>query len=380
MAEGIFVIESDGTLSELTEQPYDSEDRLQALLATYPDLLAGKQMDPVAPRKWLLVTREAPVPDLLGGSGRWSVDHLFLDQEGIPTLVEVKRSSDTRIRREVVGQMLDYAANGVVYWPVALIKEQFEANCRGRGRDAAAELTAFLGPDRDPDAFWVQVGRNLQVRCVRLVFVADEIPEELRRIVEFLNEQMKETEVLAVEIRQFVGGTLRTLVPRVIGRTATAEQVKTPRPSRQWDEGAFLAALREHAGEDAVVGARAVLDWGRRRGVGVWWGRGAQDGSFLLWLLDGDVKHWFVSCWTYGRMEALFQYMKTSGPFVEESLREEFRSRLNRVEGFNIGPDALTQRPRLELAKLKDPARQEALFSALDWELAEVRKWQARSR
>jgi len=27
-------------------------------------------------------------------------------------------------------------------------------------------------------------------------------------------------------IRQFVGGTLRTLVPRVIGRTATAEQVK----------------------------------------------------------------------------------------------------------------------------------------------------------
>ena len=29
-----------------------------------------------------------------------------------PTLVEVKRSSDTRIRREVVGQMLDYAANG----------------------------------------------------------------------------------------------------------------------------------------------------------------------------------------------------------------------------------------------------------------------------
>jgi hypothetical protein len=33
------------------------------------------------------------------------------DQNAVPTLVEVKRSSDTRIRREVVGQMLDYAAN-----------------------------------------------------------------------------------------------------------------------------------------------------------------------------------------------------------------------------------------------------------------------------
>jgi hypothetical protein len=27
--------------------------------------------------------------------------------------VEVKRSSDTRLRREMVGQMLDYVANGL---------------------------------------------------------------------------------------------------------------------------------------------------------------------------------------------------------------------------------------------------------------------------
>ena len=29
------------------------------------------------------------------------VDHVFLDKDGIPTLVEVKRSGDTRIRRQV---------------------------------------------------------------------------------------------------------------------------------------------------------------------------------------------------------------------------------------------------------------------------------------
>jgi hypothetical protein len=62
------------------------------------------------PRRFLLVRREAPVPDRENGGIRWSIDHLFLDQDAIPTLVEVKRSSDTRIRREVVGQMLDYAA------------------------------------------------------------------------------------------------------------------------------------------------------------------------------------------------------------------------------------------------------------------------------
>ena len=84
-------------------------------------MLSGYQINPGAPRRWLLVKREAGLPSEIEGINRWSVDHLFLDQEGIPTLVEVKRSSDSRIRREVVGQMLDYAANAVVYWPIEQI-------------------------------------------------------------------------------------------------------------------------------------------------------------------------------------------------------------------------------------------------------------------
>jgi hypothetical protein len=71
------------------------------------------------------VGREAALPDADDATGRWSVDHLFLDQDAVPTLVEVKRSSDTRIRREVVGQMLDYAANRVVYWPLDQLREFF---------------------------------------------------------------------------------------------------------------------------------------------------------------------------------------------------------------------------------------------------------------
>jgi hypothetical protein len=147
------------------------------------------------------------------------VDHLFLDQDAIPTLVEVKRSSDTRIRREVVGQMLDYAANGVVYWPVEVIRARFEKTCQERQCDPATELARFLGEGVEPEQFWLQVKTNLQAGRIRMVFVADEIPDELRRIVEFLNSQMDPAEVLAVEIRQFVGEKLKTLVPRVIGQT-----------------------------------------------------------------------------------------------------------------------------------------------------------------
>ncbi len=113
-------------LTQLVAMPYEAEKDLQELLAEHSQLLAGAQMNRADPRRFLLVRREAPVADHDGGGGRWSLDHLFLDQDAVPTLVEVKRSSDTRLRREVVGQMLDYAANGPRYWVPDELRTTFE--------------------------------------------------------------------------------------------------------------------------------------------------------------------------------------------------------------------------------------------------------------
>jgi hypothetical protein len=63
------------------------------------------------------------VPDPSGLGDRWSLDHLYLDQDGIPTFVECKRATDTRIRREVVAQMLDYAANGLKHWSMDQLRQ-----------------------------------------------------------------------------------------------------------------------------------------------------------------------------------------------------------------------------------------------------------------
>ena len=203
------------------------------------------------------------MPDAEDGAGRWSLDHLFLDQDAVPTLVEVKRSSDTRIRREVVGQLIDYAANAVVYWPVETLRAAFESRLEREGRDADAELAAVLGPDADADAYWDQAAANLKAGRIRLVFVADEIPRELRRVVEFLNEQMA-AEVIAIEVKQYVGPDgLRTLVPRVIGQTAAAETRKGPREKRQWDEASFLAELEAKRGPDEARVARELIEWAR---------------------------------------------------------------------------------------------------------------------
>jgi len=209
------------------EQPFELEDDLQELLAKHPRLLGNA-------RRWLLVTREKGVADAPDGADRWSLDHLFVDEDAVPTLVEVKRGSNTQIRREVVGQMLDYAANGSRFWTQDEIREAFEREHEGSSEPADAVLQKFLGEDSTSDEFWSKVATNLDARRMRLVFVADAIPPELVRIVEFLNAHMREyIEVLAVEIKQFKGDNqTKTLVSRVIGEAAALPGKNLPLRTR----------------------------------------------------------------------------------------------------------------------------------------------------
>lgn len=227
----------------------------------------------------------------------------------MPTIVEVKRSTDTRIRREVVGQMLDYAANAVVYWPVEAIRAEFEANPENPNR----AVTDFLGDaGTDEEEFWQKAKTNLQAGKIRLVFVADEIPAELRRIVEFLNQQMDPAEVLAVEIKQYVGGALRTMVPRVVGQTATAQQKKNPvaRTVGQWDEAAFFQELEAQV-PAAVVPARAIFEWSTANASRILWGKGKQYGTFYPTLTCKEVELKPMQVWTDGSLSMQFKTSRT---------------------------------------------------------------------
>lgn len=273
-------------LVELVEQPYEAEDVLQRLLADYPNLLAGAE-DTEPRKRWLLVQREVGIAGDQEGADRWSLDHLFLDEEGVPTLVEVKRSSDTRLRREVVGQLLDYAANASAFWGVEKIRAAFERRHRD-STEAAAALAELLGEEDDPERYWDSVAVNLRAGKLRLIFVADVIPSELRRIVEFMNEQMDRTEVLALEVRQYVerGGARVTLVPRLIGETEAARQMKRKsvrRASNRWTEEDVLAAIQANWPSDVARRITELYEFMRDDGARPSFGTGAKP-SVMMWL------------------------------------------------------------------------------------------------
>ena len=249
MVSGLFLMPPGGGLVGLEQSDYETEDVLQRLIAQYPELIPGDQVRPNAPRRWALVVREAALAPDADSAGRWSVDHLLLDQDGVPTLVEVKRSSDTRIRREVVGQLLEYAANAGNYWSVGRLRDAFVA--RHDSEEAAVDALEDLLQDVsiDVEAYWAQVAENIARGRLRLIFLADQIPSELARIIEFMNASMQEVEVLGVEVRRYQGGDGHTiLVPRVIGQTQAAVDRRPASRDRVWDRDSFLETLTAQKG------------------------------------------------------------------------------------------------------------------------------------
>lgn len=324
-SRSIFLIDAACRLTERPEQPYDTEALLQRLLADYPGVFTGDapgQARGAAPR-WRLVTREADVPSDADGAARWSVDHVFLDQDAVPTLVEVKRSRNTRIQAEA--------------------------------------------DQRD--------GR------VRLVFVADAIPLELCRIVEFLNDQVARAEVLAIEVRQYVAGGVRTPVPTVVGQTAEAQQRRAAGGSpgaraaaaRQWDEASFFEDLERTSGPQSVAAARDLLDWARAHATRVWWGRGQQAGAFVPTLVHAGVDHQLGAVWSPGTLEVYFQWLAAKPPFADEGRRRALLDRLNVIPGVAIPPDALRRRPNVPLATFADDAARGQPLAVLAWCMAEIR-------
>ena len=269
MPEKIYTSTIEGNLEALEETPFSTEDELQALIAEHPELLDGEQIRPGDARRWILITREKGIAASSGEGARWAVDHLIVDQDAVPTLAEVKRGTNPEIRRAIVGQMLEYAAHASETWTADELRSAFEAQTRARGLDPDDELAALLqgGEEPEVDGFWEEVSTNLAAKRLRLLFVADAIPDPLARVVAFLNAQMPGIEVLAVEIKRFQGESAQTLVPRVIGRTSASPGRSAPKLTR-------VSFLEGFASEEVRGVADRLLEAAEQSGGYVYYGTG----------------------------------------------------------------------------------------------------------
>lgn len=283
MSQSIFRLTDDGGLQRLDATPYPNERTLQEYLERhYEQLLAGEQIDPDEPRRWLLIKREAQISHRAGPVRGWQLDHLFVDQEGVPTLVETKLSSNPEIRRTVVGQVVEYAASFAQSWDAERMRSAFEASHsapteRLRALLLPDERDATLDDESFESDFWQRVDQNIQSGRIRLMVVSDRIPETLLTMIEFLNSDMRQCELLALELQHFEsvdadGATVtRTIVPRLLGQSATRRK-RTKKTRGHSDPGYYiLEPVVERLEQD--MGLRVTRrmfrkGWLRAAGVG----------------------------------------------------------------------------------------------------------------
>jgi hypothetical protein len=262
---------------------YVDEAELQRLIEESPTLLPGIDTLPAA------VATEVN----LGSAG--FADVVVVEAEGQITLVECKLRANPEIRRAVVGQALAYAA---AVWQMSY--EDFDD---AFARRAGAPLAAALGDgvtDWDEERFRLAVASNLQAGALRLVIAVDEITDELKRTVTFLNRHTTPAvELLAIELRRIVDHGIEVLFPQTYGEESATEKIEPNRGSRASEAGVLAAIIDRHPGK---AGERMIelYTFMRDQGARLSWGRSTREPSVTAWLGEDAGNPVSVGFYPYG--------------------------------------------------------------------------------
>jgi hypothetical protein len=346
----------------------NEEKELQNLLEANLQLIPGEQINVEEPRRWLLLKRELPVEDPATGENRWSLDFLLLDQDAVLTLVECKRFRDVRAKREVIGQMLDYAANALFYLTREKFGASLEEQARRSGVDADTLVRDFEATDATSvDALFKNVRNKIAEGEVRLIFFMEEAPSELKSVVLFLNKQMERAEVLIVEAKQFEHDGDRIVVPSLWGYTEEARRIKktvTVRSAgerRSWDEQAFRDDIERRLDQPSAKAILLLYDrLSAARGIEIRWGSGKGAGSFSA--IDPRLaQRSFLSVFSDGRLWVSLGWLRLSP--TELAFKDAYLAELQKIPAI---ASHLKGQDRIELSAAEWISSGEMLFKAVE--------------
>jgi hypothetical protein len=336
----VYHVDENGTSTQLVEVLAKNEDHdLQRVLDANLDLLPGDQIRPEDPCRWLNIYREMKVPDPNSGSNRWEIDHLLADHTAIPTFVEAKRYKDTRARREVIGQMMEYAANGQHYWDADLLKGLADETAKKQNTTLEERIMYLTSGEMEVDEYFELLETNLKDSHFRLVFFLEQSSYELRSIVEFLNRQMDRTEVLLVEAKMYEHEGDRFVVPRLFGYTEAARLKKVAQQRSGTGASAvalnyetFYSSLRQNVDEATFQRIQNIHERALGNGLNV------SFGTASLQLRLSFMKNTFIGFKTNGTLYLPMLHRDSKCPPEKaEFLKQHFYDPLVELTGIEIG-------------------------------------------
>jgi len=360
------IVMRDGDSVRVIEQTrYATEQELQDFLINYPSLMPLDEAE-ANPLPLLPIGREVPV-----ASG--FIDVLYLDASGLLTIAETKLKRNPEARRDVIGQILEYAA-GIATWSDQNLVAQaesflsseyapgqykgltFEAAVNKLGAQAATEVERQI----DVASLRAKIGDALRNGQVRLIVAVDEIHDSLKATITFLNTHSNFDIYLLQLIRFESGDGKEIFIPNLFGY---ASKVKPSSPiRRQWDLGTFLADLENLPKRETIDTVKALYAFADSEADAVWWGRGATEGSFTFHYIVNDQRLSLFTATTKGHIWVNFVWMKGR---VSSADIKAFREDLNAIDGVHFSEHAENGNPGLSVSALAKPESLELFEDAV---------------
>jgi len=193
------------------------EEWLQEILANEPDILPTASIDSIY-SPLLCIGREIPV-----ASGY--IDNLYISPKGYIVIVETKLWRNPEARREVVGQIIDYAKD-LKDWNYEQLNNMYKLiNNSDKGIFEAMVTQDLLNVENE-SAFIDTTEKNMKLARFLLMIVGDGIREGVERMTEFLNETPNMQYHLALcELEVYdLGCDERLVVPQLLTKTKVIER------------------------------------------------------------------------------------------------------------------------------------------------------------
>jgi len=336
-----------------------AESELQKLLVESPSLVAISEI-----REGVLPLVFAVSEFGLPGSG--STDILAFSSQGEIALVECKLASNPEIKRKVIGQILEYAA---YLWQMSY--EQVDRRVQElKGKSLAELISESIAGEWDEESFRNGVKQSLENGSFILVIVVDEINEELRRIIRYVNECSKSAFSLhAFEMNRFQADKVEVLVPHLYGASVKPSAGKQ---RGQWTEEEFFKALEETNEISDVNIVKDIYKWSVGNADRMWFGTGKETGSFTFHYLKEGKTISVFTIYTNGKL--MLNYGWLFKPLRSETL-EKFHELLHDIPTLrHIPKDFANKWPSVKVEALREPENLRKFKQAVLWLQTQVKK------
>lgn len=275
----------------------------------------------------------------LPGSGY--SDIIAFTPQGDIALIECKLANNPEIKRKVIGQILEYAAH---LWRMKY--DDFDNRIEKlRGKSLADLINDSVAGDWDEENFRNGITESLAKGSFILIIVVDEINDELKRIIRYLNECSESAFSLhALEMSQFHADKIEVLVPHLYGLSTKPPAVER----KQWTEEKFFSVLEKNKPKILDI-VTDIYDWSKDEADRIWFGTGKELGSFTFHYMRDSETISIFSIHTNGRITLNYGSLSQK---ISSQRMEEFHRRIQEIPAFSKIPDDYSKWPSVRIEKL----------------------------